>query len=93
MRRERLSISILLLVTAAVLSLGRVAPAQMTAAAIHGTVTDSSGAVVPTARVTALNTATGIATPTRLSVSGSSYIVSGGLVEASGGIALLARIF
>ena len=34
--------------------------AQTTAAAIHGTVTDPSGAVVPNAKVTALNTATGI---------------------------------
>jgi len=62
MRRERLSITILLLLTAAFLSLGRIAIAQLTAAAIHGTVTDSSGAVVASAKVTALNTATGIAT-------------------------------
>ena len=38
--------------------------AQVTAAAIHGTVTDPSGAVVPDAKVTALNTATGISTET-----------------------------
>lgn len=35
--------------------------AQVTTSAIHGTVTDASGAVVPNAKVTALNTATGIA--------------------------------
>jgi Carboxypeptidase regulatory-like domain len=36
--------------------------AQQVYATIHGTVTDSSGAVVPGAKVTALNTATGIST-------------------------------
>lgn len=36
--------------------------AQVTAAAIHGTVTDSTGAVIPNAVVTAENTSTGIVT-------------------------------
>lgn len=38
------------------------AQGQVTTAAIHGTVTDSSGAAVPNAKITALNTATGITT-------------------------------
>ncbi len=37
---------------------------QVTVAAIHGTVTDPSGAAIPSAKITALNTATGIATQT-----------------------------
>jgi hypothetical protein len=37
---------------------------QVTVAAIHGTVTDPTGAVIPSAKITALNTATGIATET-----------------------------
>ncbi|MGA3335080.1 MAG: carboxypeptidase regulatory-like domain-containing protein [Terracidiphilus sp.] len=43
---------------------------QVTTAAIHGTVTDPSGAVVPNAKVTALNTATGISTGTTSNKSG-----------------------
>jgi hypothetical protein len=39
-------------------------------AAIHGTVTDPSGAVLPDAKVTALNTATGISTDTTANKSG-----------------------
>jgi hypothetical protein len=38
------------------------ASAQVTYATVHGTVTDSSGAVIPNATVTALNTSTGIKT-------------------------------
>ncbi len=38
--------------------------AQVTTAAIHGIVSDSTGAVVPNAKITALNTATGISTVT-----------------------------
>jgi hypothetical protein len=47
-----------------------VAMAQVTAAAIHGTVTDPSGAVVPDAKVTALNNATGISTDTTTNKTG-----------------------
>ena len=43
---------------------------QITTAAIHGTVTDPSGAVVPDAKVTALNTATAISTETTSNKSG-----------------------
>ena len=70
MRRERLGISILLFITAAFLSLGSIAFSQVTTAAIHGTVTDASGAVVPNATVTALNNATGIATTATTNASG-----------------------
>jgi hypothetical protein len=44
--------------------------AQVTTAAIHGSVTDSTGAVISNARVTAMNTATGIATKTTTNNSG-----------------------
>ncbi len=50
-----------------------VAPAaysQVTTAAIHGTVTDPSGAVVPGATISVLNTATGIVTKTASNQSG-----------------------
>ena len=40
---------------------GPIAFAQTTVSSIHGTVTDSSGAVLPDAKVTVLNTSTGIA--------------------------------
>ena len=43
---------------------GPAAYSQVTAAAIHGTVTDPSAALVPSAKVTALNTSTGISTDT-----------------------------
>ncbi|MGA9669669.1 MAG: carboxypeptidase-like regulatory domain-containing protein [Terracidiphilus sp.] len=43
---------------------------QVTSAAIHGSVTDTTGAVVPNAKVTALNTATGISTVTNSNNSG-----------------------
>ncbi len=46
------------------------ASCQVTTAAIHGTVTDSSGAVVENATVTALNIATGITTETTSNKSG-----------------------
>jgi hypothetical protein len=45
-------------------------PQQVTSAAIHGSVTDTTGAVVPNAKVTALNTATGISTVTSSNRSG-----------------------
>jgi hypothetical protein len=41
-----------------------IAYAQVTTAAIHGDITDLTGAVVPNAKITALNTATGISTVT-----------------------------
>ncbi len=47
-----------------------IAKAQVTTATVHGTVTDPSGAVVPDAKVTALNTATGISTETTSNKSG-----------------------
>jgi hypothetical protein len=72
MRRKRLFTSKLWLPAIASLLLftGRGALAQMTTAAIHGTVTDPSGAVVPGAKVIALNTATGISTSTTSDKSG-----------------------
>ncbi len=62
MRREQMGFPILLFVAAAFLCLSNTAFSQVTTAAIHGTITDSSGAVVPNAQVTARNTATGIST-------------------------------
>ncbi|MGH9343104.1 MAG: carboxypeptidase-like regulatory domain-containing protein, partial [Terriglobia bacterium] len=47
-----------------------VAIAQVTTAAIHGTVTDPSGAIIPGAKITALDTATGISTVTTANASG-----------------------
>ena len=47
-----------------------IAYAQVTTAAIHGTVTDLTGAAVPDAKVTAVDTATGIATVTTSNRSG-----------------------
>ncbi|HVN94054.1 MAG TPA: carboxypeptidase regulatory-like domain-containing protein [Terracidiphilus sp.] len=44
--------------------------AQVTTASIHGTVTDPSGALLPNAKVTALNTATGISAETTSNQSG-----------------------
>ena len=38
------------------------AVAQVNSAAIHGTVTDQSGAVIPNATITVFNTSTGITT-------------------------------
>src|SRR3569833_4586782 len=38
---------------------------QVTTAAVHGTVTDPAGAVIPNAELTVLNTSTGISTKTR----------------------------
>jgi hypothetical protein len=70
MRRERLCISILLPVLAVLLFLSGTALAQVTTAAIHGTVTDASGAVVPNATVTTRNNATGIATTATTNASG-----------------------
>jgi Carboxypeptidase regulatory-like domain len=48
----------------------RTAYAQVTVSQIHGTVTDASDAVVPGAKVTALNTATGISVVATTSASG-----------------------
>ena len=69
----------------------RTAYAQTTTSEIHGTVTDSSGAVVPNAKVTVLNTATGISVDANTDHSGYYLITSlqpGGpynvTIEASG---------
>ncbi len=70
MRRERLFLSIFLLSAAVGFSLLGTASAQVTTAAIHGTVTDASGAVVPSAKVTAHNNATGIDTVATSNASG-----------------------
>jgi hypothetical protein len=70
MRRERLLISTLLFATAAFLFPGGTAFSQVTTAAIHGSVTDTSGAVLSSAKVTALNNSTGIATTTTSNASG-----------------------
>ncbi len=49
----------------ALLSLASVAMAQTTTGAITGTVTDTSGGIIPNVKITALNTATNIANTTR----------------------------
>ncbi len=60
----------LLTLTGLLANVAPVAHSQVTAAAIHGTVTDPSAAVIPDAKVTALNTATGISTDTTSNKSG-----------------------
>ena len=49
--------------------------AQVTSSTIHGTVTDSSGAVVPNANVTVVNTSTGVTTRGKTNASGY-YVIS-----------------
>ena len=56
------SIAICLLLTLGAFLLAIQAQAQATTASIHGTVTDPTGAVLANARVTAVNTSTGIST-------------------------------
>jgi hypothetical protein len=58
MRFGTLCIAVILAVAA--LGFEKQSPAQVTTAAIHGTVTDTSGAVVPSADITVLNTSNGI---------------------------------
>jgi hypothetical protein len=91
--RVLIACAVMSVVTAAVAPnlVTRTAYAQVTESSIHGTVTDSSDAVVPDAKVTALNTATGIAVVTTTNRSGNYVFPSlqpGGpytvTVEASG---------
>ena len=63
----------LVLVLSLIAASTRLSIAQNVYAALHGTVTDSSGSVIPGATVTALNTSTGIST-TRTSDSNGYYI-------------------
>ena len=52
------------------------AVAQVNSAAIHGTVTDQSGAVIPNATITVLNTSTGITTTATANSKGSFALTS-----------------
>src|SRR3569833_400093 len=61
--KVRAIVTTLFLCVAIVLAAHR-ASAQVTTAAIHGTVTDPAGAVIPNAEITVLNTSTGISTKT-----------------------------
>lgn len=65
-----LAVAIAFSLTSGFIAIERPAICQVTTAAIHGTVTDPSGAVVPGARITALNGATGISTLTNSNSSG-----------------------
>jgi hypothetical protein len=65
-----LALTLLVIVGSLAFVKAPVAMAQVTTAAIHGTVTDPSGAVVPDAKIRALNTATGITTETTSNKSG-----------------------
>ncbi|MGA3100986.1 MAG: carboxypeptidase-like regulatory domain-containing protein, partial [Terracidiphilus sp.] len=65
-----LALTLLVLVGSLAFVVTPAAVGQITAAAIHGTVTDPSGAVLPDATVTALNTSTGISTETTSNKSG-----------------------
>jgi Carboxypeptidase regulatory-like domain len=56
---------VVLLLASTLFGWGHAAYAQSVYAAIHGTITDTSGAVVPNATVTVLNTSTGIPTTTK----------------------------
>jgi Carboxypeptidase regulatory-like domain len=56
------SLAVCLVLLLALFASPKAALAQISYAAVHGAVTDSSGAVVPNATVTALNTSTGIKT-------------------------------
>jgi Carboxypeptidase regulatory-like domain len=71
MRRRKISNLLYALTFSFLLLLAaREMPSQVTTAAIHGTVTDPNGAVVPSAKITALDAATGIATSTTSNKSG-----------------------
>jgi hypothetical protein len=72
MQRRKLQSSVLWLSAFFLLFImaGKTIHSQVTSAAIHGTITDASGAVVPDAKITATNTATGISTVTTANKSG-----------------------
>ena len=60
----------LLVLSLALLGFSQGSQAQNVYAALHGTVTDATGAVIPGATVTVLNTSTGIKTVTKADKSG-----------------------
>jgi hypothetical protein len=75
-RSRHLKITLFAIAVVPMLAGVPVAFCQITVAAIHGTGTDSSGAVVPNAKVTALNRATGIATDAVSNLAGYSILPS-----------------
>ncbi len=70
MRSPRMHFAVFMLSILFATALSPVAHSQVTTAAIHGTVTDPSGAVVPNAKIEALDRATGISTETTSDKSG-----------------------
>src|SRR5579875_2395286 len=72
--RIRRTLCITLMLVGALLSLEEVVVAQETRGSIRGTVTDSSGASVPSANVTVTNTETNISTTVKTSDQGSYFV-------------------